>query len=300
MDVKRLQYFCTVVEQGQISRAAKMLHMSQSPLSQRLKELEAELGMALIARGHGQWEVTEAGRLLYEQAKAILADLDNLKSRVADLSGEVSGQVHIGVSTTCEARLLSLLPGLYEKYPKLRCRISVLDSGHLEAGVKEGSLDLAVLLLPLESEDCLVYRLPPGGFSLVFNPLHAFTEKKQVRLEDLSGLPLMLARRGDGGGTYSAITRALQEKGLTPEIILDSENVQTLLRLVDIGMPAAAVVPSGQIVGAMRERLRVVPLADGELKVCPAVIVKKGRFCGNALRCVLEAVLEDAAPERGV
>ncbi len=81
MDVKRLRYFCTIVEQGQISRAARVLHISQPPLSQRLKELEDELGTPLIIREDGQWQITEAGKILYEKANSILSDLDNLSDK---------------------------------------------------------------------------------------------------------------------------------------------------------------------------------------------------------------------------
>ena len=62
MDLKDMQYFCTIVEEGQISKAAKKLNISQPPLSLRLKEMENELGCALILRAPGKWKVTPRGR----------------------------------------------------------------------------------------------------------------------------------------------------------------------------------------------------------------------------------------------
>lgn len=164
MDVKRLRYFCTIVEQGQISRAARFLSISQPPLSQRLKELEEELGTTLIFREDGHWEITAAGEMLYERASNILSELENLKRQVVDAGGRVSGQVSIGISTNCEARLLSLLPGLHESYPSIHFRIAVMDSSHLEKYIQEKKIDIAILLLPLESDDYTVRNLPPGRF----------------------------------------------------------------------------------------------------------------------------------------
>lgn len=290
MDTKRLQYFCTIVEQGQISRAAKVLYMSQPPLSQRLKELEEELGATLILRDGGRWHVTDAGKILYEQAKKILAEMVEIKRQVHDAAMQLGGQVSIGVSTTCEMQLLNTLPRMYARYPALRFRLVVIDSSFLEKNILENNLDIAILLLPLERDEYNVSHLPPVGFSVVYHPSLAPQAEGPVRLEALEDVPLLLSRRWGGGGSYDTIVRHWQEQDKTPPVILDSHNIHTLLRLIEMGMPAATVVPSSEITDSMRQRLPVHALAYEGLRNYPVLITKKGRFLSRAVRLAADVI----------
>lgn len=79
MDLKRLEYFCAIVEKGQISKAAEALHISQPPLSMRLKELEEELDVQLIYREGKAWQVTPEGEALYQRAQFILSYVAGLE-----------------------------------------------------------------------------------------------------------------------------------------------------------------------------------------------------------------------------
>ncbi len=295
MDMKRLRYFCTIVEQGQISRAARILHMSQPPLSQRLKELEEELGVPLIIRDDGQWTVTEAGKMLYEQAGSLLSGLDDLKRQVVDTGNAVGGLVSVGVSTTCETSLLRVLPRLHRQYPAMRFRIAVMDSSFLENSIQDKTLDIAILLLPLEAGDEYhVFPLPPEGFCVVYNPELPFPDKDDVGLDDLLDIPLLLSRRWNGGGSYDFMMQHWQKNKKTPQIIADSHNIHTLLRLVEMGMPAATIVPAGELTGEMRSGLCVRPLVHEGLSLYPVLITKKGRFANRAARCLIDAVTGNA------
>ncbi len=291
MDVKRLRYFCTIVEQGQISRAARVLHISQPPLSQRLKELEDELGTPLIIREDGQWQITEAGKILYEKANSILSDLDNLKRQVIDSAAQIGGQVSIGVSTTCETKLLAMLPHLHQRYPSVRFRISVMDSSFLEKDIRNNELDIAILLLPLEHDEYDVRHLPPGGFSVVYSPQLQLLDREDIRLDDLLDVPLLLSRRWNGGGSYEVMMRHWQKQGRNPQVILDSHNIQTLLRLIEMGMPAATIVPTSELTDTMHSRLHVRLLVHDELRLYPVLITKKGRFMSEATKTVADAII---------
>ena len=87
MDIKRLEYFCAIIEKGQIGKAAQSLHISQPPLSMRLRELEEELGVTLIHRRGKAWQITPEGQLLYQKAQFILSYMEGVKNDVSSLSG---------------------------------------------------------------------------------------------------------------------------------------------------------------------------------------------------------------------
>lgn len=295
MDVRRLKYFCTVVEQGQINRAAKVLHISQSPLCQRLKELEDEVGVTLIARGRSQWQVTPAGELLYEEGKRILDGLDDLKRRLS-LADEtaVSGDLHLGVSPMCGTRMLSAVAALKNAHPKLRIRVSVLESTPLEEAVSEGSVDVGLAVLPLFGTKCDVVPLPAASFVVVEKRDAGIVPKDRLTAKDLALMPLMTPRRRGGGGLTEQLIEGLKSRGIRLEVVLESENVQMLLHLAHLGVHAAALVPESEVPLNALNDLRIVPVDGAKLEMTPALIVKHGRYRSAAIREAVRLLCDEA------
>ena len=97
MDIRSLQYFITVAEELNITKAAEKLHMSQPPLSAQIKGLEAELGTQLFIRGNRRLKLTECGQLLYRRAKEIISLTDKTKSEIHSMGEGVRGTISIGL-----------------------------------------------------------------------------------------------------------------------------------------------------------------------------------------------------------
>jgi DNA-binding transcriptional LysR family regulator len=290
MDLKRLQYFCTIVEQGQISRAARVLHISQPPLSQRLKELEDELGVALILRDDHPWQVTEAGKVLYERARRVLAELAELPAEVKNAADGFSGRIVLGASTTCLGRVSAAIPALHATYPNVQFRVVVNDSAALELLMKQREIDFAVLLLPLEDDAAFEIRpLPRDAFSVV-SPTDLGLPPEGVRIADLAEVPLLALRRSTGGGTWDHLMKAFQRENVEARVVLDSPDVYLLVACLDAGMPAAAVVPSTQVSAGIRERFRVAPLLVEAMTLQPALVHLKDRYLSSAACATIEAI----------
>ena len=108
MDIKRLEYFCAIIEKGQIGKAAQSLHISQPPLSMRLRELEEELGVTLIHRRGKAWQITPEGQLLYQKAQFILSYMEGVKNDVSSVSGYGSWTTSLWNGTSRKVTLTSL------------------------------------------------------------------------------------------------------------------------------------------------------------------------------------------------
>jgi DNA-binding transcriptional LysR family regulator len=300
MDLRRLIYFCTIVEHGQISRAARALNISQPPLSQRLKELEDELGVQLIQREGHVWQVTESGRVLYERARMVLDSLTEIPAEVKNVADGFSGRVHIGVSTTCLSKFLAVVPDLVARFPKLQCRLYVSDSGALERHIKSRDLDFAVLFLPTREDVFTLDLLPPDRFAVVFPPgLEPDPVPPAIRLEDLREVPLVLTRRWEGGGTYEYLMRAFQKRGIAPRVVLDSPDIRAMLNCLEAGLRGAALVPSSEIPPRMRAGFTIRPLDLPGLSVQPALIHLKDRYLTSAARAVIASILQAATISAG-
>lgn len=293
MDTKRLTYFCTIVEQGQISRAARILNMSQPPLSQRLKELEDELGVQLIIREGHTWQVTESGRMLYDRARQVLDQLGDIPTEVKNVADGLSGTIRIGASSTCVSTFLTVLPGLNARFPRLTFSVLISDSSDLHTHVESRDVDFAILLLPVPQDGYTVRMLPEDTMSVLMPVgLEPAGLPERITIEHLAGIPLACLRRWQGGGTYEQILKAFQQKNITPRIVLDTPDTRTILASLRRGLRAAAILPSSEITfGISTELFRIHPLDLPGMAMHPVLIHLKDRYLTQAAREVIETIV---------
>jgi DNA-binding transcriptional LysR family regulator len=293
MDLKRLHYFCTIVEQGQISKAARLLNMSQPPLSQRLRELEDDLGVPLILREGQTWQVTESGRVLYERAKAVLDQLGDIPTEVKQAADGAGGVLRIGASSTCVSTLLRVLPQMAVRYPRLRHSLLITDSGDLESHVLKRDLDFAILLLPVKADGCVTHVLPVDNYSVLLPPaLERPGLPPCLGVEHLEGMPIACLKRWQGGGTYELLLKEFQRKQIQPDIILDTPDVRTLLVCLERGLQAAFLLPSNEVPFETAKRYPVHAIDLPGVLFHPVLIHLKDHYLSQAAQEVIQAVVQ--------
>ena len=146
MDLRQLRYFTAIVEQGSFSKAATKLRVAQPALSQHLRHMEDELGVALLHRGTRGVLPTEAGERLLARARAILADFAELRDSVRGEAAAPGGEVRIGLpGTVSEQFSVPLIEAARERYPAVRIRIAEAMSGFVLDWLRRGEVDLAVI-----------------------------------------------------------------------------------------------------------------------------------------------------------
>lgn len=292
MDAKRLMYFCTVVEQGQISRAARVLNMSQPPLSQRIKELEDELGVTLIIRDGRNWQITEAGRVLYERAHQLLAMLEEIPIEVKNAEDGFSSRLIVGATTMCLSRLLQIAPVMHNEFPNLRFKLVVGDSNFLENMLKKRQIDFAIMLPASDPEAFEVIPLSVSSFSVVFSDrLEVEEGKKVVILSDLRMYPLLVCKRIEGAGVFENLAKIFKIAGVTPNIVVESPDCRTIVDLIDNGMRAAALIPSSEVPDYIRKKYRVLPLDIPEYNVAPQLVRLKDHCLTTAAQTMINHFL---------
>ncbi|WP_404983447.1 LysR family transcriptional regulator [Cobetia marina] len=143
MDHRQLGFLVALANERHFGRAARVCHVTQPTLSARLKQLEEELGTALILRGHRFEGFTPEGERVLTHARRIIAELDELKG---DLSPEavLTGRLTLGVVPSALAAVGEFLPRLREAFPQLSLRMRELSTSSLAQGLEDGELDLAV------------------------------------------------------------------------------------------------------------------------------------------------------------
>ena len=146
MELRQLRYFVAIVDHGSLSRAALTLHVAQPALTQQLRQLEEELGVQLLHRSAQGVLSTDAGKIFYEHAQAILKQVADARSAVTQSATRPSGNVTLGLPHSISGALaLPLLLAAREQYPEITLQLTEEITGNLTEQLKSGRINLAVL-----------------------------------------------------------------------------------------------------------------------------------------------------------
>lgn len=243
MQFRHLRYFVKVVEAGSFSRAATLIHVAQPALSQQIAELEEMLGVPVLLRHARGVRPTPAGDVLYQEAVAILRQIDQLPGIVRSTGGEPEGVVEIGMSSTLAASIGGgFILTCRERLPKVMVKLRVSDSETLKASLTSHGLDLALVF-----EDQM-----PAGFGrkplfrqrlYYFDIRRADLQAGTISLASLAALPLVLA--GKANLVRRLLDRQFQDLGLTPNIVSEGDQLGTITSIMHQGM-GGTVLPRGK------------------------------------------------------
>lgn len=239
MNLKQLQYFALVAEEGQITSAAKQLFIGQPALSYQLKQLEDELGAKLFARQPHGIELTDAGKKLYSYSKQILTLAQNAETEIREIQAGQLGSVRLGsVSSSIGVLPSSRLVAFVKEHPGVALDILEDNTYGILDKLKNNLLDLAVIRTPYNRVNLAAIDVSDERMTAVTR-LGAFAVKKTVKLEDLAGQPLVIYRRFEG-----MFKETFTEKGLKPNFVIKCDDSRTAIRWSDSGLGIALVPES--------------------------------------------------------
>jgi LysR family nitrogen assimilation transcriptional regulator len=245
MELRQLRYFVAIVDHGSLSRAARVLHIAQPALTQQIRQLEEELGAQLLHRSAQGVLSTDAGKTFYEHAQAILKQVDDARSAVAQSADKPAGTVALGIPQSVSAALaLPLLTAVREHYPEISLQLTEELSGNLIEQLKSGRINLAVLFddgqlgafatTPLVEEDMMFITRAGSRFA---------PKKKAIALAKAVEVPLILP--GLQHGVRPRIESIVRSQGLAIGNIIDINSVAILKSalLADLGATILPVAP---------------------------------------------------------
>ncbi len=272
MDLLRhLRYFVAVAEERHFGRAAERLHIAQPPLSQQIRRLEAELGVELFVRTTRRVDLTPAGVAYLEKARAILAFVEEAAHETRRVAAGVVGRLTIGcVGSVTYSLLPALSRRLTEELPGVdfSFRGEMLASEQVEA-LGNGRIDVALLRPPVADGSITVTHLRRDRLVAAVPADHPLAHKKQIRVSDLDGLPLIVHSADRRSTMYDVVRRLCRDAGFDPVIKHEVGETSTLVTLVAGGL-GVAVVPeqvSALSLGGLAYRPLVRPATTVELAV---------------------------------
>ena len=197
MELRVLKYFLTVADEGNITRAADILHVTQPTLSRQLIELEEELGTALLIRGKRSVTLTDEGFLFKQQAEMIVELSDKLEHTFKDKKDVVCVTIRIGASEAVGCRALALyMKEFREKYPDVQFDLYNGMADNIKEMLERGLLDLGLVLEPVDTAKFEYVRLPQKEtWGLLLRKDHELAEKETLTVEEIRQYPLIMPGR---------------------------------------------------------------------------------------------------------
>ena len=240
MEVHQLRYACAVADAGSFSRAAERCQVAQPSLSQQILKLEEDLGARLFDRLGRSTRLTEAGRAFLPHARSVLDELEAARSSVAVQHADVRGSVSVGAIPTIAPYLMpAYVAGFAGRFPEARLRIVEETTPVLVEGLRDLSIDLAILALPLRHKDLAVI---PLRTELVFAALpkgHPRAGSESLSLKDLRGEPFVMLR--DGHCFRDLSVAVCSSARITPNIAFESGQFSSVLAMVAAGVGISMV-----------------------------------------------------------
>jgi DNA-binding transcriptional LysR family regulator len=309
MSIQTLRCFLVVAEEGSISRAAERLHMSQPPLSVRLKALEGELGVELLAR-HGRGvEPTAAGRVLVERARRLLVDVDGTADAVRSVGRGVRGRLSLAVGSTVAPSLLAELLGqMRAEAPDVEVVESDMAGDAVHDRVGHGEADAGLLHVgPRDLTEPETLARPGAGeraleiavvtrepLVVVVPRTDDEAEKERANLAALTDRVLIAPARTSVPGLYEHATAAWRAVDGDPKRVRESGTTTTILALVEAGF-GVAVMPAA-LADVAWSSLAVVPLRQHRPAVETAVVWRHANT-SPVLRRFLRLALATPEPD---
>ncbi len=283
MDVRQLRYFCAIAEEGQISRAAKRLHIAQPPLSQQLKQLEEELGVNLVERNTRHLALTEAGHQFYQRATQIISLMQTAANEVRDIGLGLSGTLSIGSLPAVGARYVpDRIRQFHESFPEIRFRWREGNTYRMLELLEKDLVEVAMVRLPVPMgnyESKLILTEPWVVASSATDS--RWHQRRTVRLQELSNVPLILMHRQEGIFCHDMAVNEMESRGISANIVCESDNISAILSLVERGV-GLAVLPESTLSIRPRDDFHCMSVSDCELRSSVALIWKKNRRLSRA------------------
>jgi DNA-binding transcriptional LysR family regulator len=197
MDIRVLKYFITVANEGNITKAAEILHITQPTLSRQLMDLEEELGVRLFVRGKRQITLTDSGIIFQQRVKEIVSLLEKTQRDLEEHKSLVGGVISIGCVESVASEFLSnVIRAFSKEYPLVKYEIYSADSDDIKEKLDRGNIDIAILIEPVEKAKYDFFSLPCEEiWGILVKKDDEIASKKCVSVSDISNFPLIFPRR---------------------------------------------------------------------------------------------------------
>lgn len=274
--LETLKIFVDLIQTESFSRAATRNYLTQSAVSQRIRQLEADLGQQLVVRGRGRMRPTEAGKVFYDASKEILDRFAQAKDELNRIRHIVSGTLRLATVHSIGLHVLPpFIKSFLKEYPAVDVQLEYRRSNEVYEGLLDLSFDLGIVAYPSRHSQITQIAFGEDRLVLICTPNHDLVKGASVSLKKLHEQPFIAFDQSIPTGRM--VERALRKAGVDVRIVHRFDNIETVKRAVEVGA-GIAVVPNSTIKSELKAgTLQSIPLGGSGWNRPLTIIHKKGR-----------------------
>ncbi|WP_346884902.1 LysR family transcriptional regulator [Clostridium sp. UBA4395] len=291
MSIRNLTYFVEVVREGNFTRAARNLNLSQPALSKVIKNLECELKVQLIDRRAKHFKLTDAGEIFYDNSEKALESINKELEKLYDSVNFEKGRIIVGIPPVIGTAIFpTLLSDFKKRYPNIEIVLIEGGANIIKDMVDKVEVDIGIVMLPFESDDFLTIPMIYSSSKLIVHRSHKLASEKTVRLEELKEEQFVTL--SEEYMLYNQIMHACKSKGFKPKIIFKSSQWDFVAKMVSIN-EGIAILPAPIIRIFNSNEISNLSIIEPELPWNIGMIVKKDKYISYAMRKFIEFVKQE-------
>lgn len=239
MTIRHMKIFLEVYRTMNITRAAKVLHMTQPAVTRAIQELEHHYGIRLFDRMNHRLFVTDMGKQFYAQAFQIMESFDRMEKGL--LNGDAFGTLKVGASISLGNFFMpELVSEFSRKWPDIKVLVTISNAGNLQKKLLENQLDLALIEGGISEAELEAQAFSEDRLLLILPPEHELVHRKQIFLKDLKECNILVREKGSVGRTL--LDHVFAVRGITLEPMWESASTQAIIQGVAKGI-GVSVLP---------------------------------------------------------
>lgn len=287
MLLRHIRYFLAVAEQGNFTRAAEALHVSQPTLSQQIKQLEETLGTPLFDRSGRTVRLTDAGVAWMRYARLALQDLAAGARAIHDVATLERGNLRLAMTPTFTAYLVGpVIDAFYRRYPGVSVSIHEMTQDRIEALLAEDRLDLGIAFSQAQSADIAAKDLFSESLNMMVGARHPLAQRREpLTVQAFEQQPLVLL--SEDFATRQFIDDYCRQQGIRPRVAMQANAIGAIIEIVRRGQ-LATVLPAA--VAQVNPQLHPVLLADAMPARRAVLLQRKGAYHSAASQAFVEVL----------
>ena len=293
MSDRRLQVFHTVAKVMSFTKAAEALHMTQPAVTFQVKQLEDFFNTRLFDRTHNKITLTEAGKVVYDYSGQVLELYERMNSDVREMTGEVTGTLVVGASTTVAEYMLPSLLGAFKKqYDDVNIRLQVGNTDAIVAMVENNMIDFGLVEAPVHNKNLDVHICRIDEMQLICPKDHPLAKRNKVTIEDIRKYGYV--SREEGSGSRAVINTYIREQGMSYsdlKVVMELGSPEAVKMAVESDVGVAIVSRTTLAKELKLDTLSAIPL-DPPLLRPFSHIKQKHKFRHKAVGELLEFAVE--------
>lgn len=291
MNLDSLKMFCAVVEDGSISKAARLSFVTQPAVTRQIHQLEELYGTLLFERTDGKLVLTEAGKALYPFAKEMVEYIKRSHEAINEIVGNQETSLHVGASQTIGEYLLPGILGSFRKqHPAIKLNLTIANTPTVLEKLDNNEIDIALVEGTVKNGRFNIEKFAEDELILIVPINHHWKNRNMIEIHELLNERMIL--REENSGTRLIVEEALREMGILEEIEISLElgSMQSIKSAVEAEL-GITILPKLTVLKELKYgTLREVKIADYQITRELWLVQKEHRFQKTGLRYFIEYI----------